>query len=235
MVRSDMQLEKAHHYSPDPRPVLDRGSVSELILPTIFLCLFLIGVWNYRSRPHHPPHTDIRFSRADDAPPDELEEEFDTFPTSCLNDTVRARYDRLRNIAGRIEIVMRNIATQGERLQSLLSWQDPRLTALFYISCLVAAIVLYVTPFQVVALLAGVYVLRHPRFRLLCLSICSAGCPQGLIACCEQKQVFASELMVSRMGFSSSFQSEKTTQRSIEIACFLSPTGECWVLCWYDL
>ncbi|KAF7123969.1 hypothetical protein RHSIM_Rhsim12G0045000 [Rhododendron simsii] len=137
----------------------------KLILPTIFLCLFLIGVWNYRSRYRHPPHTDIRLSFADNAPPDELEEEFDTFPTSCLNDTVRARYDRLRKIAGRIEIVMHDIATQGERLQSLLSWQDPRLTALFYISCLVAAIVLYVTPFQVVALLAGFYVLRHPRFR----------------------------------------------------------------------
>ncbi|KAF7144658.1 hypothetical protein RHSIM_Rhsim04G0098200 [Rhododendron simsii] len=32
------------------------------------------------------------------------------------------------------------------------------------------------------------------------------------------------------MGFSSSFQLEKTTQRPMEIACFLSPTGECWVL-----
>ncbi|GLT39695.1 hypothetical protein SLA2020_138720 [Shorea laevis] len=137
----------------------------ELILPTIFLYLFLIGVWYYRWRPRHPPHMDTRLSHADSAHPDELDEEFDTFPTSRPTEIVRMRYDRLRSIAGRIQTVVGDLATQGERLQSLLSWRDPRATALFVIFCLVAAIVLYVTPFQVVALLTGFYVLRHPRFR----------------------------------------------------------------------
>lgn len=137
----------------------------ELILPTVFLYLFLIGVWYYRWRPRHPPHMDTRLSCADNAHPDELDEEFDTFPTSRPNDIVRMRYDRLRSIAGRIQTVVGDLATQGERLQSLLSWRDPRATALFVIFCLVAAVVLYVTPFQVVALLSGFYVLRHPRFR----------------------------------------------------------------------
>ncbi|CAN4118600.1 unnamed protein product [Withania somnifera] len=137
----------------------------ELILPTIFLYLFLIGVWYYRWRPRHPPHMDTRLSCADNAHPDELDEEFDTFPTSRPPDIVRMRYDRLRSIAGRIQTVVGDLATQGERLQSLLSWRDPRATALFVIFCLIAAIVLYVTPFQVVAFLAGFYVLRHPRFR----------------------------------------------------------------------
>ncbi|KAM3690414.1 hypothetical protein ACB098_09G123700 [Castanea mollissima] len=137
----------------------------ELILPTIFLYLFLIGVWYYRWRPRHPPHMDTRLSHADSAHPDELDEEFDTFPTSRPSDIIRMRYDRLRSIAGRIQTVVGDLATQGERLQSLLSWRDPRATALFVIFCLVAAIVLYVTPFQVVALLTGFYVLRHPRFR----------------------------------------------------------------------
>ncbi|XP_014495891.1 FT-interacting protein 1 [Vigna radiata var. radiata] len=137
----------------------------ELILPTIFLYLFLIGVWYYRWRPRHPPHMDTRLSHADSAHPDELDEEFDTFPTTRPSDIVRMRYDRLRSIAGRIQTVVGDLATQGERLQSLLSWRDPRATALFVIFCLVAAIVLYVTPFQVVALLTGIYVLRHPRFR----------------------------------------------------------------------
>lgn len=40
-----------------------------------------------------------------------------------------------------------------------------RASAIFITMCLTAAIVLYVTPFQVVAVLLGVYVLRHPRFR----------------------------------------------------------------------
>lgn len=137
----------------------------ELILPTIFLYLFLIGVWYYRWRPRKPSYMDTRLSHADSAHPDELDEEFDTFPTSRPSDIVRMRYDRLRSIAGRIQTVVGDLATQGERLQSLLSWRDPRATALFVIFCLIAAIVLYVTPFQVVALLTGFYVLRHPRFR----------------------------------------------------------------------
>ncbi|XP_043691912.1 FT-interacting protein 4 isoform X2 [Telopea speciosissima] len=137
----------------------------ELILPTVFLYLFLIGVWYYRWRPRNPPHMDTRLSHADNAHPDELDEEFDTFPTSRPADIVRMRYDRLRSVAGRIQTVVGDLATQGERLQSLLSWRDPRATALFVIFCLIAAIVLYVTPFRVVALIAGIYVLRHPRFR----------------------------------------------------------------------
>ncbi|CAD6339020.1 unnamed protein product [Miscanthus lutarioriparius] len=137
----------------------------ELILPTIFLYLFLIGVWYYRWRPRQPPHMDTRLSHAETAHPDELDEEFDTFPTSRPPDIVRMRYDRLRSVAGRIQTVVGDLATQGERLQSLLSWRDPRATALFVVFCFISAIVLYVTPFRVVVFLAGLYVLRHPRFR----------------------------------------------------------------------
>ncbi|AAG29698.1 putative C2 domain, phosphoribosyltransferase, C2 domain superfamily [Arabidopsis thaliana] len=137
----------------------------ELILPTIFLYLFLIGVWYYRWRPRHPPHMDTRLSHADSAHPDELDEEFDTFPTSRPSDIVRMRYDRLRSIAGRIQTVVGDLATQGERFQSLLSWRDPRATALFVLFCLIAAVILYITPFQVVAFAIGLYVLRHPRLR----------------------------------------------------------------------
>jgi hypothetical protein len=137
----------------------------ELILPTVFLYLFLIGVWYYRWRPRQPPHMDTRLSHAETAHPDELDEEFDTFPTSRSPDIVRMRYDRLRSVAGRVQTVVGDIATQGERLQSLLSWRDPRATAIFVTFCLIAAVVLYVTPFKAVMLLAGFYVLRHPRFR----------------------------------------------------------------------
>ncbi|CAO2837237.1 unnamed protein product [Amaranthus hypochondriacus] len=137
----------------------------ELILPTIFLYLFMIGIWNYRWRPRHPPHMDTRLSHADVTHPDELDEEFDTFPTSRGNEIIRMRYDRLRSIAGRIQTVVGDLATQGERFQSLLSWRDPRATALFVTFCLLAAIVLYITPFKAIILFYGIYVLRHPRFR----------------------------------------------------------------------
>ena len=108
---------------------------------------------------------DTRLSHADAAHLDELDKEFDTFPTSRSSDIIRMRYDRLRSIRGRVQIVIGDLATQGERFQSLLSWRDPRATTLFVTFCLIAAIVLYVTPFQVVALLIGLYVLRHPKFR----------------------------------------------------------------------
>ena len=75
------------------------------------------------------------------------------------------RYDRLRIAAAKIELVVDDVTSQGERLQFLLRWRDPRVTVLCTIIHLVAAIVFYVTPFQVVALLTGFYVLRHPRFR----------------------------------------------------------------------
>ncbi|GAB4856862.1 FT-interacting protein 7 [Ancistrocladus abbreviatus] len=137
----------------------------ELILPTVFLYMFLIGIWNYRYRARYPPHMNIRISQADTTLPDELDEEFDTFPTSRSPELVRMRYDRLRSVAGRIQTIVGDIANQGERFQALLSWRDPRATAIFVTFCLIASLVLYVTPFQVMAALAGFYVMRHPRFR----------------------------------------------------------------------
>ena len=137
----------------------------ELILPAIFLCPFLIEAWNYRQRPRHPPHIDVRLSGADSFHPDELDEEFDTFPTFRSSNLVRMRYDRLRSIAGRIQNLAGDVACQGEKLQSLLRWRDPRATVLSMIIHLIVAIVVYVTPFKVVALLTGFYVLRHPRLR----------------------------------------------------------------------
>ncbi|KAJ4950901.1 hypothetical protein NE237_027733 [Protea cynaroides] len=137
----------------------------ELILPTVFLYMFLIGIWNYRYRPRYPPHMNTKISHAEAVHPDELDEEFDSFPTSRSAELVRMRYDRLRSVAGRIQTVVGDVATQGERIQALLSWRDPRATAIFVIFCLIAALVLYAIPFQVLAVIAGFYLMRHPRFR----------------------------------------------------------------------
>ncbi|KAI4366814.1 hypothetical protein MLD38_022637 [Melastoma candidum] len=88
----------------------------ELILPTIFLYLFVIGLWNYRFRPRHPPHMDVlRLSQAENPHPDELDEEFDTFPSRKPADVVRFRYDRLRSVAGRVQSVIGDICdARGE-------------------------------------------------------------------------------------------------------------------------
>ncbi|GER57450.1 C2 calcium/lipid-binding plantphosphoribosyltransferase family protein [Striga asiatica] len=137
----------------------------ELILPTIFLYMFLIGLWNYRNRPNYPPHMDARLSCADHVHPEELDEEFDHFPSTRAHEVVRMRYDRLRSVAGRVQMVVGDVAAQGERVQALLSWRDTRATVIFMAFCVVTAGVLYVVPFQLAVILSGMYVMRHPRFR----------------------------------------------------------------------
>lgn len=137
-----------------------------LISSTVFLYLFLLGTWNYRGRPRHPPHMDVRLSQADTAVTDELDEEFDSFPTCQKQmEVVKMRYDRLRGIASRVQTVIGDMATQGERFYNLLSWRDPRATALFLIFCLLASVVLFITPLRVVVIVMGFHSMRHPRFR----------------------------------------------------------------------
>ncbi|XVF72129.1 hypothetical protein PTKIN_Ptkin12aG0095400 [Pterospermum kingtungense] len=121
--------------------------------------------WRYRFRHRHPPHMDTRLSHAESVYPDELDEEFDSFPTSRSADIVRMRYDRLRSVAGRIQTVVGDMATQGERFQALLNWRDPRATFLYVIFCLFAAVGFYVVPFRLVVALWALYALRPPRFR----------------------------------------------------------------------
>ncbi|KAK6162898.1 hypothetical protein DH2020_002739 [Rehmannia glutinosa] len=147
--------------------MLDVGrTCGVMLLSTVFLYLFLIGTWNYRLRPRHPPHMDVRLSQADTAQNDELDEEFDTFPTSQKQiNVVKMRYDRLRAIGSRVQTVLGDLATQGERFYNLLTWRDPRATALFLIFCLIASVVLYITPPNVVVIVMGFYAMRHPRFR----------------------------------------------------------------------
>ncbi|KAG9137684.1 hypothetical protein Leryth_011414 [Lithospermum erythrorhizon] len=139
--------------------------VPEIIIPSILLTFSIVGLWTYRSRPRQPPHMDTRLSYAEAVLPDELDEEFDTFPTSRNPDIVRIRYDRLRSVAGRIQTVVGDMATQGERFQALLSWRDPRATFLFIIFCIVAAFVFYLVPVRWIVAFCGLYYLRPPKFR----------------------------------------------------------------------
>ncbi|KAM7471386.1 hypothetical protein LguiA_009569 [Lonicera macranthoides] len=137
----------------------------DLIVPTGFLYIFLIGVWYYRFRPKIPAGMDIRLSQAETVDPDDLDEEFDTIPSSRPPEIVRIRYDRLRILAARVQTVLGDFATQGERVQALVSWRDPRATKLFIVVCLAITVVLYVVPPKMVAVALGFYFLRHPMFR----------------------------------------------------------------------
>ncbi|KAK9052049.1 hypothetical protein SSX86_028677 [Deinandra increscens subsp. villosa] len=136
-----------------------------LILPTICLYAFMIVALRYRYRMQVPVTMDPRLSQVDSVGPDELDEEFDGFPSSRSPDQVRIRYDRLRALAGRAQTLLGDVAAQGERLEALCNWRDPRATGIFVVVCLLASLVFYIVPFKAFLLGWGFFYMRHPRFR----------------------------------------------------------------------
>lgn len=138
----------------------------DLIIPTLSFYMFVVGVWNYRLRSRNPlPHFDPKISLADKIDRDELDEEFDAIPCSRTNEMVHARYDKLRVLGARVQTVLGDFATQGERVQALVTWRDPRATGIFVGLCFVVAFILYLVPSKMVAMAFGFYFLRHPIFR----------------------------------------------------------------------
>ncbi|KAI3743358.1 hypothetical protein L1987_61065 [Smallanthus sonchifolius] len=138
----------------------------DLIIPTLAFYMFVVGVWNYRFRARAlPPHFDPKLSLAETIDGNELDEEFDSVPCTRSNEMVRARYDKLRMLGARVQSVLGDIATQGERVQALLTWRDPRATGIFVVMCLVVAIMLYLVPSKMVVMTLGFYYMRHPIFR----------------------------------------------------------------------
>lgn len=137
----------------------------ELIVLVMLMYLFAVGLQNYRKRAKHPPHMDARLSLADTANADELDEEFDTFPSSRHADVAKARYDRLRCLGAVVENAVGEVATQGERFHSLLSWRDPIAIGLFMAFCFIAGILLLLTLTRVLCLMTSFFVMRHPRLR----------------------------------------------------------------------
>ncbi|GJN40685.1 hypothetical protein PR202_gb29946 [Eleusine coracana subsp. coracana] len=136
-----------------------------LILPSFFVYKFLLGLWNYRFRPRHPWHVDTKLSHAETAHLDELDEEFDEFPTARPHEVVRMRYDRLRSLGARIQEIVGDVAAHAERVRCAMAWRDTRATTMYLLFCLLLAAITFVAPFQAVALLLGFYLMRHPRLR----------------------------------------------------------------------
>lgn len=138
----------------------------DLIIPTLAFYVFVIGAWNYRFRSRDPlPHFDPKLSLADTVDREELDEEFDTVPSSRSADVVKMRYDKLRAVGVRVQTMLGYFATQGERVQALVTWRDPRATGIFVGLCFIVAMILYLVPSKMVAMAFGFYYLRHPIFR----------------------------------------------------------------------
>nr|GMC90188.1 protein QUIRKY [Ipomoea batatas] len=138
----------------------------DLIIPTFAFYVFMIGAWNYRFRSKDKlNHFDTKISLAESIDRDELDEEFDVVPCTRPNDMVRARYDKLRMLGARVQTLLGDLATQGERVQALVTWRDPRATGIFIALCFVVAFILYLVPSKMIAMAFGFYYLRHPLFR----------------------------------------------------------------------
>ncbi|KAJ7976406.1 C2 domain-containing protein [Quillaja saponaria] len=138
----------------------------DLIVPTCAFYVFVIGAWNYRFRAKDPlPHFDPKISLAENVDREELDEEFDAMPSTRSSEVVQARYDKLRTLGARVQTVLGDFATQGERVQALVTWRDPRATGIFIGLCFVLAVILYLVSSKMVAMAFGFYYLRHPIFR----------------------------------------------------------------------
>ncbi|CAN0913484.1 Protein QUIRKY [Linum grandiflorum] len=139
----------------------------DLIIPTLAFYVFAVGAWNYRFRSSKaaPPHFDPKLSLADVVDREELDEEFDGVPSGRAAETVRGRYDKLRTVGARVQTVLGDLAAQGERVQALVTWRDPRATGIFVVFCFVVAMILYLVPSKMVGMACGFYYFRHPIFR----------------------------------------------------------------------
>ncbi|KAK6131646.1 hypothetical protein DH2020_034660 [Rehmannia glutinosa] len=138
----------------------------DLIVPSFAFYIFVVGAWNYRFRSRTSlPHFDPKISLVESIDRDELDEEFDAMPCNRQNEMVRARYDKMRMLGARVQTLLGDFATQGERMQALVTWWDPRATGIFVGLCFVVAFILYLIPSKMVAMAFGFYYLRHPIFR----------------------------------------------------------------------
>ena len=137
----------------------------ELAAPTGCFYLVMVAAWYRRFRGKGLMGMDVGLSQGASVDGDELDEEFDGVPTGKKDEVVRIRYDRIRALAGRVQTVMGDMAAQGERIQALVCWRDPRATRIFVVVCSAAGLGFYLVPGKMVAVALGFYFLRHPMFR----------------------------------------------------------------------
>ncbi|PRQ35500.1 putative C2 domain, phosphoribosyltransferase [Rosa chinensis] len=139
-----------------------------MALASMFFMLSGIGAWGYWKRPKQLPHIDTELSQVYSVHPDEIAEEFDSFPTSASGNILTIRYHRLQGIILNVQTTLGDIATTGERVQSLLSWRDKKATLLALIFFFFAGMVFYIYPFSVRSLVFWtiLYMTRHPMLRI---------------------------------------------------------------------
>ncbi|KAF2306911.1 hypothetical protein GH714_022482 [Hevea brasiliensis] len=137
----------------------------DLIVPTLAFYVFVIGAWNYRLRSRDPlPHFDPKISLAESVDLEELDEEFDTLPSSRSADEVRRRYDKLRTLGIRVQKILGDFATQG-RGSGISDVEGSKGNGDIYRAVFCGGDNIILGAFKMVAMTFGFYYLRHPIFR----------------------------------------------------------------------
>jgi hypothetical protein len=133
------------------------------ILPTFFLYLFAVGVWNFWRRPAGPAQME---HYSDGVPQAMFEEEFDAGLRSGTPPEVLLQwYLRLRETAAHIQGFIGDVASKGERVHAVLEWRDGRATVIVLVAVAALTVVTYAVPFRALVSVTGVYVMRHPLLR----------------------------------------------------------------------
>ncbi|CAL0332912.1 unnamed protein product [Lupinus luteus] len=138
--------------------------VMNLIGNIIFLWKLLQDI-SYFKRPKIPCYIDAKLSGAETSSAEDFEEELDPCPTKLEGKALRMRYDRLRYIGRSTQKMVDELATIGEKVQSLSSWRDEIATFLFALFCSVGLLVTIIVPTQVLIFLCITYYIWYPRFR----------------------------------------------------------------------
>ncbi|XP_050369385.1 FT-interacting protein 3-like [Argentina anserina] len=140
-----------------------------LALSSMFFMLCGLGAWGYRKRPRQLGHIDTELSQVYSVEPDEIAEELKLLPTGVPAEVVMMRrYNRLTSNVLDFQTLFGDIATTGEKVQSLLSWRDRRATLLVLIFFFTAGVFFYFNPcgVELIVIVTILHVIRPPMFRI---------------------------------------------------------------------
>ncbi|KAK3280002.1 hypothetical protein CYMTET_12140 [Cymbomonas tetramitiformis] len=133
---------------------------AHLILPLLFTVLFLSTVLGYLRS------TGITMNISDDRQ-EEVEELSAEDVKNSKNPiaAMKAKLDSFKGYAKQVQDILGIIAESGERIESIFSWQDPRMSVICMAGFLGAACMSYIVPFRFGLCSAFVFLMRPPSMK----------------------------------------------------------------------
>ncbi|KAK4589516.1 hypothetical protein RGQ29_020190 [Quercus rubra] len=126
--------------------------IPNILLPIIFLGLIGAWLWQYRKRPRLPPDMHIKLTGI----------------------VINSRDDQLR-VIGRMQTALGELATLGERVESLLSWRDSLGTSVFFVVFVFLCVAAFCITYAIgcrwfMVFLMVLLVVRRPIHRIISIT-----------------------------------------------------------------